>query len=989
MRNSIVILVSFFAVINCFGQNQHISIHEEQSNYFKSLGLPDEAFDTYYTPAIMPAKKTNSNCELEKIVFGWHPYWSNALYVNYDWSLLSDFSYFSYEVNPNNGDAYTTHNFMTNAAVTEALDNGVRVNLCVTLFNDHATFFNSAASQQNLITNLINLVQSRGAHGVNIDFESMASSVSSDYTAFIINLSQQMKAAIPNCQISLALHAVDWSGFYDIPAMEPHVDFFCIMGYDYYWQGSTNAGPNDPLFHFTYNASYNRTLSRSTTYYENQGAPKSKLILGLPYYGRQWPVVNHTLPASTTSNGSATFYRDVKNNVSGNFSAANRNLEPISRSVYYNYFVSGTPWQHFIAEEDELAERMDFTNKRGLAGIGIWALGYDDGYTELWDEIENHFTDCASDPCSGEIWDIGGGPFTNYYNGEDYTFTLSPAGAVQIDMEFTEFNTQSGADLLYIYDGNSVNAPQIAGSPFSGTNSPGTFSSTTGDLTFRFVSDNATVAPGFRAEYTCVSDNIPPTTVIDAGSDWKTEDFTVEFTDQDNPGGTGIDRRFYHVGHYDGTEWRANPNRGFFNDDFAQNLHAAWTNHNGTWSVANNALIQSDETLGNTNLSAPLNQSLSNIHMYHYQSKIGGTGTNRRAGLHFFCDDDAATNRGNSYFVWLRVDQNLLQFYRVTNDDFGAPVINTSFNFDADEWYDVKVSYDRITGEVAIYIDDQLAATWTDPNPITTGDYVSWRSGDCVFEVDDFVVYRTRFPSVTVNVGPGSNDDIQYQNLPMSQSAGRILSIVRDNAHNLSTVEEALVDVDWTPPVFDFVHDGSSNDVDTMYTQNPTVANANWLAADPNSGIAEYLIAIGTAPYLSDIAAWQSAGTQTTFSVSSGNFDYDEWYHFSVIAENGAGLLDSLHSNGFRFLYGLSTNAFSMQDMPLLFPNPSDGKVQIQTQDNTIRRIELFDAQGRHIATFSVNDLIFSDTFTDLSPGAYVFQVETEKGGVALKWNKF
>lgn len=988
MSKSIIFFVFLFTAFIYSAQNNHVSIHQEQQTYHNNMGLSDEEFESYYSPAEMSNKKKSRNCELEKIVFGWHPFWSNSLYVNYDWSLLSDLSYFSYEVNANTGNALTTHNFMTNAAVTEALANDVRVNLCVTLFTDHATFFNSAASQQNLITNLINLIQSRGAHGVNIDFESMPSSVSSDYTAFIINLSQQMKAAIPNCQISLALHAVDWSGFYDIQAMEPHVDLFCIMGYDYYWQGSSVAGPNDPLYHFNYNAGYNYTLSRSTTYYENQGAPKNKIILGLPYYGRQWPVVNHTLPASTTGNGTATFYRNVKSNISGNFTAGNRNLEPISRSVYYNYFDNGTPWQHFIAEENELGERMDFSVKRGLAGIGIWALGYDDGYTELWDEIENNLTECATDPCQGEIWDIGGGPFTSYYNGEDYTFTLSPSNAVQIDVEFTNFSTEAGYDYLYIYDGNSTSAPQISGSPFSGNNLPSSFSSSTGDLTFQFISDNNTIAPGFRATYTCVSDNTPPNTSIDAGSDWKTDDFQVDFTDIDENGGTGIDRRFYHIGHFDGSAWRANGNRGFFNDHFDQTLHSDWSNVNGNWSISNGVLNQSNETLGNTNLIAPLNQSLSNLHMYHFQAKIGGSGANRRAGLHFFCDDDQATNRGNSYFVWMRVDQDVLQFYKVDNDNFGSPVINVPFTFDADTWYDVKVSYDRIEGDVAIYIDNQLAATWTDPNPILTGDYVSWRSGDCIYEVEDFVVYRTRYPSVTVNVGTDNNDDIQFQNLPVNQSAGRILSIVRDNAHNLSAIQEEWVDVDWTVPVLNFINDGASVDEDTVLTQNPTVANANWSGNDPNSDIAEYLVSVGTSPWLDNIVNWQSLGNQNFGSLSSGNYNYDEWYYINLKAENGAGLTDSIHSNGFRFLYGLSTASFAIQDLPILFPNPSDGAVNIQSKYNAMKEVTLYDAQGRLIGQYSLNANNFTNDFSHLASGIYTFKIITEKGGVELKWTK-
>jgi spore germination protein YaaH len=988
MSKTIASLLFFFIVLDFGAQNEYISIHQEQQAYFNSLGLTDDEFDSYYTPADMSGKKSKRNCELDKIVFGWHPFWSNALYVNYDWSLLSDLSYFSYEVDANTGDAITTHNFMTNAAVTEALNNDVRVNLCVTLFSDHATFFNSPTAEQNLISNLISLIQSRGAHGVNIDFESMASSVSSDYTAFIINLSQQMKASIPNCQISLALHAVDWSGFYDIQAMEPHVDLFCIMGYDYYWQGSSFAGPNDPLYNYTYNGSYNYTLSRSTTYYENQGAPKNKIILGLPYYGRQWPVVNHSLPASTTGNGTATFYRNVKSNISGNFTSANRNTEPISRSVYYNYFDNGTPWQHFIAEENELGERMDFSVKRGLGGIGIWALGYDDGYTELWDEIENHLTDCSTDPCEGEVWDIGGGPFTNYYSGEDYVFTLSPQNAVQVDVEFTEFNAEAGYDFLYVYDGNSTTSPQINGSPFTGGSLPSSFSSSTGDLTFSFVSDNNTVGSGFRASYTCISDNTPPLTEIEAGNDWKTDDFLVDFADSDNVGGVGIDRRFYHVGHFDGAAWRANENRGFLNDYFNQTLHSDWSNINGNWSTSSGVLIQTDESLGNTNLSTPLNQSLSNLHLYHFQAKIGGTGTNRRGGLHFFCDDDQAVNRGNSYFVWLRVDQNILQFYKVENDNFGSPVINVPYSLDADTWYDIKVSYDRIEGDVTIYIDDQLAASWTDPNPIVTGDFVSWRSGNCVYEVDDFTVYRTRFPSVTVNVGPGNNDDIQYQNLPVNQAGGRILSIVRDNAHNFSAIEEEWIDIDWSAPIVDFINDGSSLDEDTVFTQNPTIMNANWSANDPNSAIADYLLSIGTSPWADDVVNWQSVGSQTSENISSGNYNYDEWYFINLIAQNGAGLEDSIHSNGFRFLYGLALESYSLKDLPVLYPNPSSGLVNIQSQLNNIKAVKLYDAQGRLIDNWKVNSNTFTDSFNELSSGIYTFRVLTEKAEFELKWTK-
>ncbi len=44
------------------------------------------------------------------------------------------------------------------------------------------------------------------------------------------------------------------------------------------------AGPNGPLY--TFQTGYDRNLSRSMTYYLSSGVPKERLILAVPYYGR-------------------------------------------------------------------------------------------------------------------------------------------------------------------------------------------------------------------------------------------------------------------------------------------------------------------------------------------------------------------------------------------------------------------------------------------------------------------------------------------------------------------------------------------------------------------------------------------------------------------------------------------------------------------------------------------------------------------------------
>src|SRR6218665_1306113 len=179
----------------------HISIHQQQAEEYSIYDLNSDAqWDSLRSAQSGLAKKTTARnaraCNLNKRVYGWHPYWSNGLQTNYDWNGLTDLCYFSYDVNSANGNATSTHNWSTATVVTDAQANGVNVTLCATLFSGHTAFFASSTSQQTLITNLITLVQSRNAHGVNIDFEGMSASHSAAFTTFMINLCNQMHTAI-------------------------------------------------------------------------------------------------------------------------------------------------------------------------------------------------------------------------------------------------------------------------------------------------------------------------------------------------------------------------------------------------------------------------------------------------------------------------------------------------------------------------------------------------------------------------------------------------------------------------------------------------------------------------------------------------------------------------------------------------------------------------------------------------------------------------
>ncbi|MDQ3049104.1 MAG: glycosyl hydrolase family 18 protein, partial [Bacteroidota bacterium] len=827
----------------------HKSIHQEESEKYGAFQFTaDSQWDSLRTFLSGKPRTTDSHksmaCNLTKRVYGWHPYWSAGLESNYDWNGLTDLCYFSYEVNSANGNAISTHNWATAPVVTTAQANGVNVTLCATLFSGHTTFFGSSTSQQTLITNLINLVSSRSAKGVNIDFEGMASSHKVSFTNFMINLCNQMHAAIPGSEVSICLYAVDWGGVFDMPALDPYVDLFVIMGYDYYYSGSTTAGPEDPLYNFQ--TSYNYTLTKSLTYYLNEGVTDSKLLLGLPWYGREWATTSLTIPSATTGAGTnSVTYTSMRNDVNGYYS--NRQWDATSFSSWYPSTRSGQSWQAFVDDAVSMSERFDMVNQRNIGGIGIWALGYDDGYNDFWNLIQNKFTDCKVNPCTDTIYDMGG-PVRNYYDNEDFTYTIAPTGATGLTLNFTSFSTELNYDTLFIYNGSSTAAPLIGA--FHGTTSPGLITASGAALTLRFKSDVSTISSGWQAIWNCSIDNIDPVSTVTAPTTWATTNFIANFTDTDS-GGSGIEKSFYQILENNGTEWRANNGNGFFSDNFDAAIHPEWTSMSGAWTITGGYLNQTDQTNTNTNLYASLTQNLSNRYLYNWQGKIDGTGTNRRAGFHFFCDDATLSNRGNSYFVWFRADSDVCEFYKVVSNVFSL-VYSLPMTINVNQWYDYKVLYDRISGKMDVYQNDVLGGSWTDPSPYSNGNAISFRSGNCDYMVNDLKVYRSRLPSVTVSVGAASTNDVRFQNANPSSPSCRVKSITKDAAGNLSAVASQDVNVDWSIPFNGLVSDGTSGDIDTSFSLSQL--SANWsTSTDTHSGLVKYWYSIGTSAGATDI----------------------------------------------------------------------------------------------------------------------------------------
>ncbi len=940
-----------------------------QSKHRPQRGLPAESYyELNHAAHNVPSRQVNT-CELNKVVFGWHPYWQNGYEINYEWDLISDFCYFSYEVNAANGNAATTNSFATIASVTTALNQGKRVHLAVTLFENHSTFLGNTTSKQTLINNLITLVQNRGAHGVNIDFEGVPSSLKNSLTAFMNDLGTQMHNAIPSSIVSIDLPAVEWTSTFDVAAMT-QVDWFMIMGYDYYYAGSSNAGPHSPLF--TFDNGYDYNLSKSVSYYLNKGIAPENLILGVPYYGREWSTSSTTPGASTTGSSSSVFYNEMRNNADGFFT--NRQWNDQSKTPYFVFNDGGTH-QCFIDDEHSLKYRYDLVHRQKLAGIGIWALGYDDGYTELWQAIADHLTDCQIDSCSGTLTDMGGA-YHNYYNNENYSYTIAPPGAAGVTLSFTEFSIQNGIDSLWLYDGFDAQS-SLLGS-YTGSALPADVTAFSGGLTLRFKSDAATTASGFKANWQCLYDTQAPTCQITSSHNWETENFDMTFDDSDN---SGIDKAYYQVLETQNGDTVAHVQNGFMHQNFDQNFNN-WTLPLGTWQLSGQSLQQTEAVNSNTNIYTELTQDPDHSYLYEWDMAISGSGSNRRAGLYVFSDNAASAERGNAYMVYFRTDQSKCQIYKVVNNNLQIKSDDTC-TVALDVMYHYALTYHPSTGYLKVYQNGRLVSQWLDDEPIQNGAYVSLRTGDCTPLYDNINVYKSRSNLVEISVGASADKDIQIDNFDPFHPAALIRTQNQDVFGLFSQTDQLPINVDTSvPEIQEWINDGLLSDFDTTFESNPY--RVSWSSAtDPNSEIQGYWLAIGHATDTTAFYPWTDMDV-----ILSGVINIDmipeSLYYVYVRSENGAGLFSEvLRSDGIIYRdTTLGIPYLNNRHMWSVGPNPvlKGEKLLVNTSNNLnqTNNWQMFNSQGVLVAKGILSGSGNYIPTDELSQGIYILIIDNE-----------
>ncbi len=387
-----LILLLTFTIVFAQSFEEHKGIHQiEWEAHFQDKELPMLNKNTVVTIDTLKDRDPNGPL-LTRAVFGYLPDWKiSSAPAYFDYSSLSHIALFDFTVTTAGNITGFPSGWPTNwvSMMNTAHANGVKLIMCVVEFNDddiHA-LINDTTASNNFYQNVASIINTYNLDGVNIDFEGpQTADRGTPMNNFMRGLTDYIKTNVgPEQEISFAGPAVNWSGW-NLPGLVDACDYVFIMGYAYFYNGSSSTGPSAPITGSSY--TLEQTIVNSTNGYGS--CDKSKLILGLPYYGNKWKVSysqRATVNATTLASGSSVFYATAKDY----YTSYGRQWSTKYEDAW-TYYQSGDDWyQAWCNDAQALDAKEKLVFDYNLMGTGMWALGYDEEHRELWDVLRTNF----------------------------------------------------------------------------------------------------------------------------------------------------------------------------------------------------------------------------------------------------------------------------------------------------------------------------------------------------------------------------------------------------------------------------------------------------------------------------------------------------------------------------------------------------------------------------------------------------------------------
>ena len=355
-------------------------------------------------PAPAPPSLANAAPLRAHEVFGFAPYWTLSESGGFDVSHISTFDYFSIGVNADgsldeSGPGWTGYQSQAlSTLITRAHAADARVVLTVSDFDQSSLdqLTSSPTAPATLAQAVITAIQAKNLDGANFDFEGEGSADQAGLTNLVTQVSAAIHHVNPDYQVTMdtyASSAGDPNGFYNISALAPAVNAFFVMAYQLNLQSGTS--PSSPLTSTAFS-------EKSAVEQYTAAVPASKVLLGLPYFGIDWPTTDGTLTAQATGAPTNVSYGQV-------VASGHPIYWDATTDTGWTSYQVGSQWHEtFFEVPASLYDAAQLATADGLAGVGIWALGMDGNDPNMVSAL------------------AGFSPATKEYSGGPVTTTTSP-----------------------------------------------------------------------------------------------------------------------------------------------------------------------------------------------------------------------------------------------------------------------------------------------------------------------------------------------------------------------------------------------------------------------------------------------------------------------------------------------------------------------------------------------------------------------------------
>lgn len=348
-------------------------------------------------------------------VYGFLPYWklNKTEYIQLD--KLTDIAYFALNINADGtirkysddgtldpGYNQWVNNKELDALIANAKLHDVNFALTVISHDDDISdsFLDCETCWETATEEIIAELETKNITDINLDFEYVGypePDKTEKYTRFVALINNALDSKFGNASVTVSTFADS--------SIKPRItnpeelalvtDQLFVMAYDFHYPNSDRAGPVAPINRDPAFTSYDiNTMLRDYL----KTIPPNKLILGVPYYGYNWIVEEPTAFAVRMPGNDYIGYT-ISETYEGLMdrileTQPNVQWDTVAKVPYFTYISESTGHYRVVYFEntDSLKAKYELAKTYQLGGVGIWALGYDGGYQELWNLLQNEFS---------------------------------------------------------------------------------------------------------------------------------------------------------------------------------------------------------------------------------------------------------------------------------------------------------------------------------------------------------------------------------------------------------------------------------------------------------------------------------------------------------------------------------------------------------------------------------------------------------------------